>query len=188
MKPLALFVGIVLWSAGCAFGDLVVSRGDEMHIWLDGAVGPSFQVTFGYHSIDLPDWTLPSTTMGDDLWFDQPGTYDLSQDPQFAGFLSYATNGITDLVGLLFFDQQDLRLGFHLGESIWLGGFPDLGQSVITGCRINVKHITPASNGYRLTIQMEYLGVPEPASALLAGAAMSAVRSTRRRKVPLIGS
>lgn len=182
MKPLAACVGIVLWSTGCAFGDLVVSRGDEMHIWLEGAVGPEFQVVFGYEDPFGQKWADPSTIIGDDLWFDQPGFYDLSGDPEFAGFLSYASNGTTDFMRLLLFDSQSLKLVIPLGEDVVLGRFPDLTPFTVSGARLHVEGITPQADGVQLIIQMEYLGVPEPASAILA-AGIACIAATRRCRV-----
>ena len=124
MARLVLLAGIVLGCAGSVQGDPVVARGDEMNIWLEGAVGPSFQVRFGYQDPEGECWADPATIIGDDVWFTQPGSYDFSGDPQFLGFLSYAINRISDPARLQIWDHCDLRLYILMTESIWLGDRP----------------------------------------------------------------
>jgi len=164
MSRRVLFAVAVLVNTSCALGDWIVSRGETMQIWFYQGQGPQIQFSIVYEE---PGGVDPNTLIGDDLWFDQPGIYDLSGDPQFFEFLSYATNGKSDPGELQVFDQASLRLDGFMTEELWLGRFPDLAPLAVTRGQMHVLDIALQSEGVRLTIQMEYLGVPEPASILL---------------------
>jgi hypothetical protein len=86
---------IVLSSATWAFGDHIVCSSEQMNLWLDQGSGPLLRFSLGYQT-ELGGLDDPLTVIGDELWFSDPGVYDIADDTQFPEFLGWATNGQKD--------------------------------------------------------------------------------------------
>lgn len=176
-----LVVSVLLLSTTCALGDWLVSTSEDINLWLNHGSGPLLQFTIGYITAGgvLAD---PSTAIGDDLWFAGPGTYDLTADLQFPAFLGYATNGQTDDIGIRLSDSNgaELTVPFWSWEDYWLGRYPDLAPLSVTGASLSVTQVAPSVDGIGVTVRMEYVGTPEPTSAVLfVGMALLNMRRQR---------
>jgi hypothetical protein len=134
-----------------------------------------------YDSAAVNLWSIslgygqPENTIGDEVWFSETGVYDLSEEPDLPGFITMATNGVVDDMEITVKDEDHYSETYHFiptdVEVMWLGTFPDLVGYVISGAQLRVLDIAygGASQNYpaAVSVQWEFLGVPEPASLLL---------------------
>ena len=160
-----LILGVVLVSTTCALGDVIVSRGETMQLWLSQGTGPSMSLSFGYRMEGGS--TDPTTIIGDDIWFSMPGTYDLSLDAQFPVFLEWATNGQRNHLKIRLADQHDVEDSIPIYEGLVFGHYPDLAPLVVTGAQLEVEQMYPEPGGFMVVMHLEFLGIPEPATILL---------------------
>jgi hypothetical protein len=172
-------VACVLASAHGSVADQVVSRGDVYYLFLQSGTGPQFQTTIGYGS--------PTNTIGDDIWFDGVGVYNASGGLGFPGFLTWATNGISDafLVSLSDSAGHTASGVFHSSydELGWYGHYPDLAPLEVAGARLVVESLSLSTRGAFLDIHWEFLGTPEPASAYLFALGTACLLARTRRGI-----
>jgi hypothetical protein len=156
---------VIFVSIGSAYGNWVVSEGDIQYMYLQGGAGPELQVTLGYGE--------PSNTIGDEIWFNDSGIYDVSGDPDFQGFLVLATNGLSNTVYVTLSDKYGVTLSLRYpttdAELSWLGHYPDLAPWDISGAWLAVDSIMPSAQGIGVGVHWEFTAVPEPMTAALLG-------------------
>jgi hypothetical protein len=162
VRSVAILIAVSA-SARVGGADQVVARGDVHYLFLQGGTGSLFQTTIGYGS--------PANTIGNDVWFDGIGVYDVSTSDGFPGFLQTATNGLQDAVVLTMSDlwghNASMVFGAWWGEEYWLGHYPDLTPLQVTGGRLAVESLSLHAQGVDAAIRWEFLGIPEPATLTL---------------------
>ncbi|NLX21117.1 MAG: hypothetical protein GXY55_05505 [Phycisphaerae bacterium] len=157
---LTLVISLVAYSGAVA--DVVVSKGETVHLGLPDGEGPWLRFSLAYLT---PNGGGIDPTAAIGAWFDGAGLYDLSNDPHLPGFLDRATNGTMDWMVASLNDQHGHGWNIEYWEGwIWLGQYPDLAPLQITGAQLVVEQVQPSSDGLLTILRMEYLGVPEPAS------------------------
>ena len=117
-----------------------------------------------------------SSAIGDGIWFSEPGVFDLSGDPDFQGFLSYAQNGVNDAFVITASEKEGpietYCFDISSWEFYWFGGWPDLLPYKVTGFRLQVFDVqvddqSPSGGDALAMAQWQFLGVPEPSMILL---------------------
>jgi hypothetical protein len=181
MTRIVAFVFAVLACSTCAFGTQIISRGAPFGLYIHGGKGPLFSLTLGY-SEELNEDPDPSTMIGNTVWFSGPGAYDVSNDPDFAGFLEWAADGRNDYAIVSLIDQSGTIMVAQIGEGDLLGTFPDLTGLPVTGAIMDILAVTSSEVVFR----WEFLGTPEPTTVLLFGASCALIpmraRKTRRSR------
>jgi len=174
MVRIVAFVIAVLGCGTCAFGTQILSQGDLLCFYLPDGTGPLLKFTLGYGD--------PANTIGDAVWFSGPGSYDMSSDPDFAGFLVRATDGISDNTRISLSDMFGKSIIGPVPETLVFGSNPDLTGLPVTGAIVNVLEIDPYLSGLRVVMRWDFTGVPEPSMVFLSGAgwALVWVRSARK--------
>lgn len=116
-----------------------------------------------------------SNSIGNGVWIDQPGIYDLSSDPDFDNYVSLVTNGQLDAFWVSIIDQNDNSEDFVFDASrewMFSGSYPDIGDRTVNKIHLNVEDIFvgPEDNGGvgGIAFHVEYIGVPEPSCLLMA--------------------
>jgi hypothetical protein len=181
MPRLIPFLCVVLSSATCALGNQIICRGYTLNIVLENGISP-FQLTLGY-KVKPGELVDPATVIGNGVWYDSPGVYDFSQDPEWSLFSQWATNGINDTLLMTLSDQYGAQLDILFGENMWVGQYPDLAPLEPTGVRLCVEEILPYDPQYFgpiVVVHLEFLGVPEPGSLILLAAGLLLTRHPRR--------
>lgn len=123
------------------------------------------EITFGYGD--------PSNTIGDGVWHSEPAMHDLSNDPDLAGFLEYATNGKDDELLVTITDQLGHTKSFPYGtESMLYGTFPavDLYQYKISAVMLEICGIYYQAQGHPfdvIELRFMFYGVPEPTTLFM---------------------
>lgn len=135
----------------------------------------SLQITLGYGD--------PSTTVGDLLWHQEPGSYSLAVDPDFERFAALTENGTRDPLRVTVRDIEGYEVAYDfasLQEVLW-GTYPDVdfGPNRVLDMTLNVLFVGPfESPNVGIAINLETLCTPEPSAAV--GAVLGALYCVRR--------
>ena len=134
---LTLVISLVAYSGAVA--DVVVSKGETVHLGLPDGEGPWLRFSLAYLT---PNGGGIDPTAAIGAWFDGAGLYDLSNDPHLPGFLDRATNGTMDWMVASLNDQHGHGWNIEYWEGwIWLGQYPDLAPLQITGAQLVVEQV-----------------------------------------------
>jgi len=161
---------LVLGSQMVAWGDVLLASGGPFDY-------PGPNPPYGEDQLIL-EFTIgygtPATTLGDGLWHTAPGTYDLSQDPDFAAFVDMATNAQFDWVTVCVTDTEGLQWTYQYGENLafgLVGASYDLFPYDVTRIDLVVLGLqSGVANGdpYALIgVRTDVFGIPEPTTGML---------------------